>query len=475
LKVDPGCCGDGAPIVADEVILDNQDMCTPCCDRYSNDVSAASGGGRRPKCQHCDETYYNLLRPGDPKDAPRPEPCYGKWYYTFVPKDNPWALGEQTLFSKKTGLPTSTDFVFIPVFGDGPFYMDPAGVSAMEYDVAALNGEVLHDRGPWMDAYGNMIVEVYDEYADEEIFPEYYLEPMMAEPILLANDWETDPFGPVTDIGRYRYSWWLEHGYLGDIFGHESEYWDVCCVCEDLCPDCEECPTESFLDTCEFPHYWDGGEALYAISPTDVRMNQGWPWSWVMAMYEWDLTSGINATQFDPNGVVTRGQMAGFMANTMKVLGVPDKAGTAFDDVPAGYVFKSSIEFLRAYNVVGGVGGNLYAPESPVTRAQMAIFIQNAFRAIKTYSGFSPWWDVNQNVFFPGTTFVDVPSNHWAHLQIEEMAFDGLTSGCKIEDGNVFYCPEDPVTRGQMATFITNAIATPDILQGFWPVFAPEK
>jgi len=224
------------------------------------------------------------------------------------------------------------------------------------------------------------------------------------------------------------------------------------------------------------PHFADGGSNLYAISPSDVKMNQGWPWSWVMAMYEWDLTSGKTATTFEPMGIVTRAEMAGFLANTMTVFGVePTGLSADFDDVADTYWAYSSIMLLRDYNVTSGVGGNMYGPEMPVTRAQMAIFIENAFRTIKTQTGTDFYWDENQNVFFPGTTFVDVPSNHWAHLQIEELAFDNLTNGCKVEDGNVYYCPEDPVTRGQMATFITAAIGTPDVLQGFWPIFAPEK
>lgn len=51
-------------------------------------------------------------------------------------------------------------------------------------------------------------------------------------------------------------------------------------------------------------------------------------------------------------------------------------------------------------------------------------------------------------------TFSDVPTNYWAYTFIERFAARGITSGC----GNGRYCPEDSVTRAQMAVFLERGI-----------------
>jgi hypothetical protein len=49
--------------------------------------------------------------------------------------------------------------------------------------------------------------------------------------------------------------------------------------------------------------------------------------------------------------------------------------------------------------------------------------------------------------------FQDVPNSHTFHTAIDFMAVNGITRGC-IPPANTNYCPDDPVTRGQMAGFL---------------------
>ncbi len=51
-------------------------------------------------------------------------------------------------------------------------------------------------------------------------------------------------------------------------------------------------------------------------------------------------------------------------------------------------------------------------------------------------------------------TFSDVPTNHQFFRFIEALAASGITGGC----GAGIYCPENPVTRGQMAAFLSIAL-----------------
>lgn len=51
-------------------------------------------------------------------------------------------------------------------------------------------------------------------------------------------------------------------------------------------------------------------------------------------------------------------------------------------------------------------------------------------------------------------TFLDVPTSHPFYQFIEALSASGITSGC----GTGIYCPNSPLTRGQMAVFLAKAL-----------------
>lgn len=103
--------------------------------------------------------------------------------------------------------------------------------------------------------------------------------------------------------------------------------------------------------------------------------------------------------------------------------------------------------FIRTiYNnaLTGGCGGNNFCPENPVTRGEMAVFIETAL-------------GVNTPPPCIGSVFTDVTAASVGAAfcgYIEKFAADGITAGC----GGGYYCPNDYVTRAQMAVFIEAAI-----------------
>jgi len=114
---------------------------------------------------------------------------------------------------------------------------------------------------------------------------------------------------------------------------------------------------------------------------------------------------------------------------------------TTFQDVPASHWAYSYIERLYTAGITGGCGTSplTYCPDATVTRAQMAIFILRGMHG---------------NAYTPpaatGTVFADVPADAFAADWIEQLAAEGVTSGCG--DGN--YCPDASITRAQMAIFL---------------------
>jgi autotransporter-associated beta strand protein len=63
----------------------------------------------------------------------------------------------------------------------------------------------------------------------------------------------------------------------------------------------------------------------------------------------------------------------------------------------------------------------------------------------------------NKAIVIVGTTFIDVPTSHWAWDWIERLYSAGVTTGC-ITTNPMRYCPEDNVTRAQMAVFLLRGV-----------------
>jgi hypothetical protein len=476
-----GCCAEAGPFEP-VVKLDHYEHCCPACPDCVN-VPFDEYGYYDDCMFDCatvsDEERSEILPGQEEIDCDNP-PCPAylpcdkvnediKWWYTFTPSESPWLfehVSVEDYLDYLSGILETAEISYATTFGDGPFWTD-AGVSKLEY-VAGETAELTYG-GDWYDADDNILelveiwewdYDVMDWVLDTDVPPTY--EVVENVTYALMPDLEA-----ITDIGRYKFSWAQEHGYLGDIFGHESEWEQTCCgCCEDSCMD--PCP---YL---EVPHYADGGEAIFAISPVDVRMNGNWAWSWVMAMYELDLTTGVSPTLYAPNLNITRAEVAAFIARIMEdeglgALGV----ATVFPDV-VDHWFEDEIMLLADYGIVSGDGGMFY-PQRELMRDEMAKMLLEAFQAIKIYAGTDYHWDENMTVQPTGEIFADVPASFWAVAYIEELYADGLTDGCGYDDGNLFYCPNDKVTRAQMAKFVISALLEEVETQGFWPVLAPEK
>jgi hypothetical protein len=116
-----------------------------------------------------------------------------------------------------------------------------------------------------------------------------------------------------------------------------------------------------------------------------------------------------------------------------------------FSDVDSNYWAWEYIERLYSAGITGGCTSNplKYCPETVVTRAQMAVFLERGMKG----SSYSP------PAVGGSTGFGDVPTTHWAGAWIKQLAADRITGGC----GSGSYCPESPVTRGQMAVFLLKA------------------
>jgi hypothetical protein len=87
------------------------------------------------------------------------------------------------------------------------------------------------------------------------------------------------------------------------------------------------------------------------------------------------ITNGCNPpdnTMFCPDRPVTRGEMAAFVVRGFGYP-VPDGADTFTDDDYS--IFESQIEALAAAGITSGCGTDLYCPERPIKRKNLAVFL----------------------------------------------------------------------------------------------------
>jgi hypothetical protein len=184
--------------------------------------------------------------------------------------------------------------------------------------------------------------------------------------------------------------------------------------------------------------------ATFADVPTTY-----WAWSFIERLYFAGITGGCGSSPliYCPEKSVTRAQMAIFLERGMNgsTYTPPAATGTVFGDVPLSYWSAAWIEKLYADGITGGCGSGNYCPDNPATRAQMAIFLLRA----KHGSSYTP----------PPATgvFGDVPTSYWAANWIEQLYAEGITGGC----GGGNYCPDNPVTRAQMAIFLVRTFNLP--------------
>lgn len=129
----------------------------------------------------------------------------------------------------------------------------------------------------------------------------------------------------------------------------------------------------------------------------------------------------------------------------IRCFGFVGQDGNTFCD-DDGSVFEGDIEWMVTENVTSGCNAALgrFCPETAVTRGEMAAFLHRALgNVIEVGSDPAVFDDTVDSVFVEDVAWLSAA---------------GITRGC----GPVSFCPEDPVTRGQMAAFLVRALGLAD-------------
>jgi hypothetical protein len=156
------------------------------------------------------------------------------------------------------------------------------------------------------------------------------------------------------------------------------------------------------------------------------------------------VTVGCGGGNFCPNDPVTREQMAAFIMRAKGEFSPPHPGSQRFNDVPPANPFYNFIDRMAVLNITLGCTPDhlLYCPADPVKRDQMSAFI------LRGLGEFNPPTPGSQR-------FSDVPPSNVFYNFIDRMAVLNITLGCTPD--HLMYCPNDSVTRAQMASFLVRA------------------
>jgi adhesin HecA-like repeat protein len=188
------------------------------------------------------------------------------------------------------------------------------------------------------------------------------------------------------------------------------------------------------------------------------------------------ITAGCTTTTYCPEDTVNRGQMAIFVARALaggsanvpvsgEVAGqqyncIAGASGASiFTDVLPTDIFCRHVHYIAAQNVTLGCTTTTYCPAGTISRIEMAAFIAKAVVApgggpAVPASYTDPVTGFNYNCGFSfGIHFTDVPNTNVFCKHVHYLWAKGIVTGT----GPTTYGPNQPVTRGAMARFLSNA------------------
>jgi len=145
------------------------------------------------------------------------------------------------------------------------------------------------------------------------------------------------------------------------------------------------------------------------------------------------ITGGCTVDLYCPSRAVTRGQIATFLTRALDL----SESSATFDDVPADHPHAAGIGAVSAARITNGCTVDRYCPGAGLTRGQMASLLTRALDLPKS-----------------SATFDDVPADHPHAAGIGAVSAARITNGCTADR----YCPNVPVTRAQMASFLVRAL-----------------
>lgn len=164
-----------------------------------------------------------------------------------------------------------------------------------------------------------------------------------------------------------------------------------------------------------------------------------------MLLFGADITTGTSETTFSPNDLITREQMAAFLARTYRYLNpdhIVEHKDSPFDDIFGSFA-KEDIDFIYSLGITNGVEPDKFDPKGNVTREQMAAFLGRLWNELNP----------SDENYRHKSGFSDVIGS-FAEKDVALLKFYGITTGTSSTE----FSPDRELTRSEMAGFLVRLI-----------------
>ena len=217
------------------------------------------------------------------------------------------------------------------------------------------------------------------------------------------------------------------------------------------CTVCGQTRTEAIPAT-GVPETCNGGPACPGYAFRDMPAPSIWSHAGLDYCIDHGYIAGTSATTVTPDGECTRAMIVSIL---YRVQGEPTKVNgyelkklaPPFDDVERGRWYTDAIWWAKLTGVVSGMSPSTFAPDDPITRAQLAVILYNYTKQFAPES----LTETGSLAGFPDAG--SVPS--WARTAMAWAVGNGLISGVG-ENGVSYLRPEGCATRAQVATILMN-------------------
>ena len=217
------------------------------------------------------------------------------------------------------------------------------------------------------------------------------------------------------------------------------------------CTVCGQTRTEAIPAT-GVPETCNGGPACPGYAFRDMPAPSIWSHEGLDYCIYHGYIAGTSATTVTPDGECTRAMIVSIL---YRVQGEPAKVNgyelkklaPPFDDVERGCWYTDAIWWAKLTGVVSGMSPSTFAPDDPITRAQLAVILYNYIQQFAPGS----LTETGSLTGFPDAD--SVPS--WARTAMAWAVGNGLISGVG-ENGVSYLRPEGCATRAQVATILMN-------------------
>lgn len=217
------------------------------------------------------------------------------------------------------------------------------------------------------------------------------------------------------------------------------------------CTVCGQTRTETIPAT-GVPETCNGGPACPGYAFRDMPAPGIWSHAGLDYCIYHGYIAGTSATTVTPDGECTRAMIVSIL---YRVQGEPAKVNgyelkklaAPFDDVERGCWYTDAIWWAKLTGVVSGMSPSTFAPDDPITRAQLAVILYNYTQQFAPES----LTETGSLTGFPDAG--SVPS--WARTAMAWAVGNGLISGVG-ENGVSYLRPDGCATRAQVATILMN-------------------